>query len=78
MRKRTILQQLGDEIEERRKQRKFTQEELAHQADVHRNSLAKLERGETDSRVETLFKIAAGLEMPLSELIAAVERRAAA
>ncbi len=34
--------------------------------------------GETDSRVETLFKIAAGLEMPLSELIAAVERRAAA
>jgi hypothetical protein len=36
---------------------------------VHVNAVAKLERGQTDSRVLTLFIAAKGLNMPLTELI---------
>jgi transcriptional regulator with XRE-family HTH domain len=75
VRARTILQTLGDEVRERREARNLTQEALAHESGVHRNVLAKLEQGKTDSRVRTLFKVAVGLNMPLGTLIAAVERR---
>ncbi len=53
----------------------MSQEELAHRSEVHTNVVQKLEAGITDNRLQTLFKIAAGLNMPLSELIAGVERR---
>jgi transcriptional regulator with XRE-family HTH domain len=66
---RAILKRLGDEIRQRRHERDLTQEALAHESGVHTNAVAKLERGKTDSRVLTLFKVAKGLNMPLSELI---------
>lgn len=75
MRPRTILQKFAAEVRERRKERHLSQEELAHRSEVHTNVVQKLEAGITDNRLQTLFKIAAGLNMPLSELIAGVERR---
>jgi transcriptional regulator with XRE-family HTH domain len=73
VRTKTTLQKLGDEVKERRG--KLSQEALAHAAGVHVNALKNLEKGETNSRVLTLFKIAIGLKTPLAELIAEVERR---
>ena len=66
---REVLKRLGDEIRQRRHERDLTQEPLAHESGVHINAVAKLERGKADSRVLTLFKVAKGLNMPLTELI---------
>jgi transcriptional regulator with XRE-family HTH domain len=74
----TILQSLGDEIRERREQRHLTQEALAHAAGMHTNAIGRLERGETDSKVLTLFKVAMGLNTPLAELIAGAVTRSIA
>ncbi len=71
----TILQALGDEVRERREQRNLTQEALAFEAGVHPNVIGRLERGQTDNKVLTLFNVAMGLNTPLAELIAGVERR---
>ncbi len=75
MRPRTILKKFAAEVRERRKERHLSQEELAHESGVHVNVVQKLERGMTDNRLTTLFKIAGGLNMPPSELIAGVQRR---
>jgi XRE family transcriptional regulator, regulator of sulfur utilization len=72
---KTILQTLGDEVRKRRKGRHWSQEKLALEVGVHTNAIGRLERGETDSKVLTLFDIAMGLETPLADLIAGVERR---
>ncbi len=75
MRPRTILQKFAAEVRERREERHLSQEELALECGVHPNVVQKLEQGKTDNRLQTLFKIAAGLNVPLSELIAGVEKR---
>ena len=72
---KTILQTLGDEVRQRRKGRRLTQEGLALEVGVHTNAIGRLERGETNNKVLTLFNIATGLETPLADLIAGVERR---
>lgn len=66
---REVLKRLGDEIRQRRHERDLTQEALAHESGLHINAVAKLERGKTDSRVLTLFKVAKGLNIPLTDLI---------
>ena len=66
---------LGEEIRRLRQARVLTQEALAHDSGIHTNALGRLERGESDSRVVTLFKVAIGLKMPLEEIIAGVKRR---
>jgi len=72
---KTLLEMLGDEVKERRTQRSLNQEELAHKAGVHTNVIGRLERGETNSQVLTLFDVAMGLKAPLAELIAGVEAK---
>ncbi|MBN9622592.1 MAG: helix-turn-helix transcriptional regulator [Actinobacteria bacterium] len=52
--------------------RSLTQEELAHRCRVHPVELARAERGVRDMRVSTVAKIAAGLRVPASELLAGV------
>lgn len=69
----SILQILGDAIRERRQQPNLTQEALAFEAGVHPNVIGRLERGETDNQVLTLFNVAMSLKTPLAELIAGVE-----
>ena len=66
---RAVLKRLGDEIRKRRHERDLTQEDLADESGVHVNAVSKLERGKADSRVLTLFKVAKGLNIQLTELI---------
>jgi XRE family transcriptional regulator, regulator of sulfur utilization len=76
VRTRTILlQKLGAEIRRLRYERILTQEALAHQSGMHVNALKKLEAGKSNSQVMTLFGVAAGLKIPLAELIEGVESR---
>jgi transcriptional regulator with XRE-family HTH domain len=71
----TLKKQLGDEVRKRREERQLNQEALAHDSGISVNTLKKLEWGKTNTQVLTLFGVARGLNMPLSELIAGVERR---
>ena len=75
MRPRPILKKLAAEVRYRRQERNLTQEELAHVAGVNVNTLKRLEWAATDCQILTLFGVAMGLNMPLADLIAGVERR---
>ena len=75
MRSRPILKNLGDEVRARRQERKLSQEALAHAAGLNINTLRRLERAKAEPQILTLFDVAMGLNMPLSALIAGVERR---
>jgi transcriptional regulator with XRE-family HTH domain len=72
---RTILQRLGDEVRERRLQRHLSQEALADESGLSLNTLKKLEWGNTNCQLLTLFGVASGLKTSLSDLIAGIERR---
>jgi transcriptional regulator with XRE-family HTH domain len=75
VRSEPILKKLGAEIRERRRARNLSQLTLAEAAGVNSNTIQRLENAETDSQILTLFDVALGLKMPLSELIAGAERR---
>ncbi len=75
MRQRPSLKQLAAEVRRRRKERHLSQEELAAAAGVNTNTVKRLEWGRSNCQIQTLFDIAVALDMPLSELIAGVERR---
>jgi transcriptional regulator with XRE-family HTH domain len=60
---------LGQNIRERRKERRMSQTELAEEAGVALMTISRLERGEHDPHVRTLSQIAKGLGVPLLELM---------
>lgn len=72
---RNILRALGEELRERRTQRGLSQEALAEKADVHRNFVGLLERGQRNVTLLTLGAIAEALRLPVSELVARAEQR---
>jgi transcriptional regulator with XRE-family HTH domain len=75
VRARTLLQSLGEEIKERRLERKLSQEALAHLAGIHTNVVGRLERGIYNPTVLTLFSIAVKLNTSLEELFAGAAKR---
>ena len=75
MRTRTILQKVGEEVRERRKQQSLSQEALAHMAGVHSNVIGRLERGSYNPTLLTLDAVAQNLDTSLPELLAAAVRR---
>jgi transcriptional regulator with XRE-family HTH domain len=52
---------LGLEARRLREARDLTQEELADRAGLHPNYIGRIERGESNVGVKTLFKLARGL-----------------
>ena len=60
---------LGDAIRDRRKARKLSQEKLAERADVHRNYIGLIERGEQNITIESLVKIAKALKCKVMDLV---------
>ena len=52
----------------------YSQESFADATHIHRTSMGILERGEGNPRLETIIKIARGLDMSLSELFVAMEK----
>ena len=56
-----------------RVQRELSQEVLSGLAGIARSHLAMIENGAKNASVGTLWRIAAALDMPLSELIRRVE-----
>ena len=58
-----------------RKDADLTQEQLAHAADIDRTFVSLIERGERQPTVRVLFKLAAALHVPASQLIQLTEQR---
>lgn len=58
----------GDKIQKLRKEKGFTQAELAKEAGLSEISIRKYENGDRKPKIETLRCIAKALEVPLHEL----------
>lgn len=66
---------VGKNIRRRRKELGLTQEGAAERCGIHPVEFARAERGVRDMRVSTVAKIAEGLGVPASELLAGIGRR---
>jgi transcriptional regulator with XRE-family HTH domain len=76
--RRPELLALGAAVRELRARRGWSQEHLGFRADLHRNYIGGIERGELNITFRVLLKLARGLRIPLSELIGIYERNRAA
>ena len=65
--------QLGMRIKYLRSLKKWSQEDLALEADVNKNYISDLERGERNPTVKVLEKIAKAFDITLSELFKGIE-----
>lgn len=65
---------LGRAIRELREERGISQEELAHRADTHPTWISHLESGRNNPSWGTVRRICAGLDVPLSTLVALAEK----
>ncbi len=70
--KLNINVEMGKRIEYLRKQKKFTQEELAFRSNINKNYLCDIEKGRRNPTLIILNKIANGLEITLEELFKGV------
>lgn len=68
---------LGRAMLEARARRGFSQEDAAFSTGIHRNQWGALERGDGNPTFATLMRIAAGVDLPLSEVVALYERQVA-
>jgi transcriptional regulator with XRE-family HTH domain len=66
---------LGAIVAAERKRQGLTQEQLADRAGIHVVLLSRVERGKTDARISTLMKIADGLGVEASVLLASAPAR---
>lgn len=64
-----LLNKLGNRIRELRKQKGFSQEELAYRADLHRTYIGMIERAEKNITLLNVDKIAKALDIEIYELL---------
>lgn len=64
----------GEKVAETRKKRHLSQEELADRCGLHRTYIGAIERGEKSPTLNTIEKIANGLNVKISELISECQR----
>lgn len=67
--KQIILLKFGEKVREFRKEKGFSQEELAHKADLHRTYIGMIERAEKNITLLNIEKIAKALQVNIKELI---------
>jgi len=60
----------GERVRKRRQELGLSQEAAAVQCGIHWTQLGKVERGQRSLRLETIVKIAAGLEVDAGHLVA--------
>ena len=71
----TVEIRFGKEVLRCRKERGFTQEELADRAEIHSTYVSQLERGRKSPTLKVIMRLAHALSRPASEMIRAVEPR---
>lgn len=68
-----VILSFGKAIRKLRKERGLTQEQLGFEADIQRIYVSKLELGQQQPSLTTIFKLANGLKCSASELIQQTE-----
>lgn len=68
-----ITTEIGNRIRIHRQRKHLSQEKLAEYSDLHHTYIGQLERGEKTPSIDTLYKIAKGLEIPLCTLLEGLE-----
>ena len=68
-----LSSEIGKRIRNYRTQLKLSQEELAERCSLHPTYIGQVERGEKNATLESISKIAAGLNVPLSALFENLE-----
>jgi transcriptional regulator with XRE-family HTH domain len=63
-----ILKMFGERVRQLRKVKDFSQEELAHRADLHRTYIGMIERAEKNITLLNIEKIANALEVKIQDL----------
>lgn len=69
----SLATQLGILIRQLRVEAEMSQENFADLCGLHRTYIGAIERGEKTITIETAFKIAKALKMPLSQLFSRLE-----
>ncbi|MEK7440244.1 MAG: helix-turn-helix transcriptional regulator [Chloroflexota bacterium] len=67
--KKSVLIKFGAKVREERLKRKLSQEALAEKADLHRTYIGMIERGEKNITLGNIIKIAAALDVSVSDLV---------
>jgi transcriptional regulator with XRE-family HTH domain len=65
----TFLINLGIHIRQLREKKKLSQENLAHDCNISKSQIARIERAEINTTVKTLVKIANALEVDPKALL---------
>lgn len=73
----TILRRFGDTVKHHRLRLGISQEEMGWRGDLHRNDAGHFERAARMPKVEVLLRVAAALEIPMSELLKGMRWRPA-
>jgi transcriptional regulator with XRE-family HTH domain len=63
-----VRQRVGLNLQTLRKSKGFSQEELAHRADIHQTYLSGVERGKRNPSIVVLQRIAEALNVDLQDL----------
>jgi transcriptional regulator with XRE-family HTH domain len=67
------LKIFGEQVRKLRKARGLSQEELAELAELHRNYIGGIERGERNVALLNIVRLAKALGVSLSELLKGIE-----
>jgi len=60
---------VGERIRQLRKERKLSQEELGWKSDLHYTHIGAIERAEKNWSIDTLIKVAGGLNVTVNDLL---------
>ena len=63
------LLQFGERVKKVRLERRLSQEDLAEQAELHRNYVSQIECGRRNLSLLNILKLARALKVPASKLI---------
>jgi transcriptional regulator with XRE-family HTH domain len=66
---KALVKVLGDRIRELRLQKELSQEDLANEADIPLSQIGRIERGENNPTISTLYVIAQALAVDLKFLV---------
>jgi transcriptional regulator with XRE-family HTH domain len=66
---RDVLERFGMRLQQVRKEKRMSQEELAALLAMHRTYIGMIERGERNPTIRTVYKIAQALNVRASDLL---------
>lgn len=63
-----LIREIGLKVRQRREELKLSQETLSFDANIPRNQIGRIERGEINTTVSSLYKICKALKIEIKDL----------